>query len=189
MLVIAQLNHLRIAPRKVRLVADLIRGLKTTEAQSQLRFLNKKTAGPLAKLLDSALANAQHNFNLGKNNLYIAEIFVNEGPVLKRWRPRAFGRTSPIMKRTSRIRLVLGECLSTEKSIKEKIKEPDNTKPVEPKNILPSEAIKKMASKKGARPKPVAPSRPYDTTSVSKKRFFSRQTFGNIKKVFRRKSI
>jgi len=184
MSVIAKLNYLRMSPRKVRLVANLIKGLDVVEAKHQLRFLTKKAALPLAKLLDSAVANAKHNFNLDKNNLYIAKILVNQGPTLKRWMPRAFGRATPIAKRTSHITLVLEEKIKLPKKkkeikeIKEKIKKKE---PLEEKEIKSEKIISK--------PKPVPPPRPYDTSSISKKRFFSRQTFGNIKKMFRRKSV
>lgn len=201
--VIAKLNYLRISPRKIRLVADLIRGLDVTEAKHQLRFLTKKGTGPLSKLLNSAVSNAQHNFNLDKNNLYIAKILVNQGPTLKRWRPRAFGRAFPIAKRTSHITLVLEEKVKTstvhaqpkvEKKKKEvitKIKEGKTSLSDIRKPPSREEKIKAKIEEKKiiTKPKPIIPSRPYDTSTVSKKRFFSRQTFGNIKKAFRRKSV
>ncbi len=105
----ASLNNLRIAPRKTRLIADLIRGLGVKEAHIQLRFLVKKTALPMGKLLDSAMANARHNFKLNPDDLYISELYVNEGPVLKRGRSRARGRVFPIRKKTSHIHLILSE--------------------------------------------------------------------------------
>lgn len=98
----AQLNYLRISPRKVRLVADLIRGLKVIEAEQQLRFCPKRAAKPLLKLLKSAIANALASGN-DLSNLYISEIRVNPGPTLKRWRARARGRSAMIRKRTSHI--------------------------------------------------------------------------------------
>lgn len=105
----ASLNYLRISPRKVKLVADLIRGLNVDKAQAQLQFLTKKAASPILKLLNSAIANAKHNFNLEKENLYIEDIGVNQGSTLKRWRPRAFGRAAPILRRTSHVTIILGE--------------------------------------------------------------------------------
>lgn len=104
----ANLNYLRISPRKVRLVADLIRGMDVKDAETQLRFLTKKAAKPMLKLLKSAIANAEHNFGIDKDNLFVSEIQVNEGPRLKRWMPRAMGRADMILKRTSHIKLVLG---------------------------------------------------------------------------------
>jgi len=107
--VVAKLRRLRIAPRKVRLVADLIRGKKVDEAINILTFLNKKAAKPVLKLLKSAIANAEHNFKLKKDNLFISKITVDEGPKFKRWMPRARGRADLILKRTSHITLVLSE--------------------------------------------------------------------------------
>ena len=107
--VTAKLRYLRIAPRKVRLVADLVRGKSVEEATHILNFTRKRAAKPLLKLLNSAVANASHNFQLKKENLYISKIVVNEGPKLKRWRPRARGVTYEIQKKTSHITLVLTE--------------------------------------------------------------------------------
>jgi len=109
MSVIAKLHYLRIAPRKVRLVADLIRGKTVEEAQTILNFIVKKAAQPLLKLLKSAIANAKHNFQLKQDNLYISKIMVDEGPKYKRWMPRARGMVSPIQKKTSHITIVLEE--------------------------------------------------------------------------------
>ena len=107
--VIAKLRYLRIAPRKVRLVADLVRGKSVEEATHILNFTRKRAAKPILKLLNSAIANASHNFQLKKENLYISKIVVDEGPKLKRWRPRARGVAYEIQKKTSHITLVLAE--------------------------------------------------------------------------------
>lgn len=103
----AELNYLRIAPRKVRLVSGLIRGMTIQKAEAELRFLPKRSSLPLLKLLKSAVANAEHNFNLEKQGLVISEIRVDQGPVLKRFRARAFGKAAQILKRTSHVSLVL----------------------------------------------------------------------------------
>ncbi len=106
----AELNYYRVAPRKVRLVADLIRGKKIKNAMSQIAFSKKKSAIAVAKLLKSAVANAKHNFKIvDSENLYISKITVDEGPTLKRYMPRARGSASRIRKRTSRIMVVLKE--------------------------------------------------------------------------------
>ncbi|MCD6528358.1 50S ribosomal protein L22 [bacterium] len=107
--VISKLRYLRIAPRKVRLVADLIRGKTADEAQTILNFTTKKAAKPLLKLLKSAIANAKHNFQMDEGNLYISKITVDEGPKYKRWRARARGQAAEIQKKTSHITLVLDE--------------------------------------------------------------------------------
>ncbi|MCD6270930.1 50S ribosomal protein L22 [bacterium] len=107
--VVAKLRRLRIAPRKVRLVADLIRKKSVNEALAILDFTRKKAARPLKKLLNSAIANAKNNFQLDPSKLYISKITVDEGPKYKRWMPRARGRADLILKRTSHITLVLSE--------------------------------------------------------------------------------
>lgn len=99
----AELKNYRQSPRKVRLVADLIRGKKVDDALTLLTFTVKRTSNPLKKLLESAIANASHNFNIPIGELFIKEIRVDQGPTLKRFRPRAFGRASAINKRTSRV--------------------------------------------------------------------------------------
>ncbi len=111
MAVTAKLRYLRITPRKVRLVADLIRGKSVEEAQTILSFANKKAAEPLLKLLKSAASNAKNNFQLKELNLYISKILVDEGPKYKRWRARARGRADEIQKKTSHIAIVLDEII------------------------------------------------------------------------------
>lgn len=103
----AHLRYLRIAPRKVRLVADLIRGKPVKEAEKILNFVPKKAALPLLKLLKSAIANAKNNFKIEEKTLFISKILVNEGPKLKRIFPRARGRADIIQKKMSHITLVL----------------------------------------------------------------------------------
>jgi len=105
----ASTKHLRMSARKVRLVTNLILGMGVLSAQAQLRFSNKRSAQAVLKLLNSALANAENNFKLNKNNLYIKSIYIDEGPVLKRWLPRAHGRATPIKKRTAHLNLILDE--------------------------------------------------------------------------------
>jgi large subunit ribosomal protein L22 len=107
----AQLKNLRIAPRKVQLVAELIKGLEVNEAIAQLEATIKRGTDPVEKLLKSAIANAENNFGLDKDNLYIFDIQVGEGARLKRWMPRAYGRASQILKRTSHIYLTLDEVI------------------------------------------------------------------------------
>lgn len=103
----AKLQYLHIAPRKVRLVAGLIRGLDTTQALLILSRLPKRSSLPLTKLIQSAVTNATNNLQLSREGLYIKEIRVDQGTVLKRFMPRAFGRASPIRKKTSHVSLVL----------------------------------------------------------------------------------
>lgn len=105
----AHLRYLRIAPRKVRLVADSIRGKSIREAELVLKFMAKKSAGSVSKLLQSAIANAKHNFNLEKESLFVKNITVDKGPVQKRFMPRARGSASSIHKHSSHITITLTE--------------------------------------------------------------------------------
>lgn len=114
----AKAKYIRISPRKVRLVLDVIRGLKVEEALEQLQFISKRASQSTRKLLNSAIASAKHNFGLEKENLYIKEIAALSGPTLKRWRPRAFGRAAAIRKRSSHILIVLDELKPTQAKIK-----------------------------------------------------------------------
>lgn len=131
----AYLRYLRIAPRKVRLVADLIRGKSVEQAQTLLRFTNKGGTTPLVKLLNSAVASGVHNFQLDPANLYIAKILVDEGPKLKRVNPRARGRADQIQKKTSHITLVLDERIQQQKSVAPRKTEQREALKVEKKEV------------------------------------------------------
>lgn len=109
------LNNFRTSPRKVRLVADTIRGKSVKQAQSILEVLNKKSATPIHGLLKSAVANAQNTQNILASQLRISEIYVNSGAILKRFRPRAFGRAYTVRKRTSHIVMTLSLLESVKK--------------------------------------------------------------------------
>ena len=106
--VTAKLRFLRMGPRKVRLIVDMIRGKKVTRALDLLSVMPKRAARPVLKLLNSAVANAKHNYSLAVEDLKVAQVYVDGGPVLKRWMPKAHGRATPIRERTSHINLVLG---------------------------------------------------------------------------------
>ncbi|WP_112179287.1 MULTISPECIES: 50S ribosomal protein L22 [Paraliobacillus] len=99
----------RIAPRKVRLVIDLIRGKDVGEAIAILKHTQRGASPVVEKALNSAIANAEHNYEMNIDNLYVSEAYVNEGVTLKRFRPRAMGRASQINKRTSHITVVVSE--------------------------------------------------------------------------------
>ena len=105
----AILKTYRQSPRKVRLVADTIRGKRVPDALATLSFLEKRAAAPIKKLLESAVANARQNFGTDPDDLAVREITVNKGAVLKRSMPRARGRATPIKKRTSHIAITLSE--------------------------------------------------------------------------------
>jgi len=102
-------KYIRITPRKARLVVDQIRGRDVREALAILKNLPNRPCEPIYKVLHSALANAENNFEMNKEGLYVAKAFIDEGPVLKRFRPRARGSASRIRKRTSHITIILKE--------------------------------------------------------------------------------
>ncbi|HHV72339.1 MAG TPA: 50S ribosomal protein L22 [Clostridia bacterium] len=102
-------RYIRISPRKARIVLDLIRGKDVREALAILKYTPKAAAPIIEKVVKSAIANAEHNYDLDGDNLYIAQAYANEGPTLKRFRPRAQGRAARINKRTSHITVVLKE--------------------------------------------------------------------------------
>ena len=167
--VISKLKYLRIAPRKVRLVADLIRRKKVKEAQTILDFTTKGATKPLAKLLKTAIADAHHNFQLDSSNLYISKIIVDEGPKYKRWKARSRGIAAPIQKKTSHITLVLSEIASKGKKAKKvkKIKKP----------VVVKAAVDQPKTEK---PK----FRPEAETEIPKPK-----TSRGIKRIFRRKAF
>ena len=109
MTTIAKLKNAKIAPQKMRLVADQIRGKPVEDAINLLSFSNKKAAELLKKVLESAVANAEHNDGADVDELNVARITVDEGPTMKRWRARARGRANQILKRTSHITIAVEE--------------------------------------------------------------------------------
>jgi len=117
-MITASLKNYRQSPRKVRLVATLVKGKSVVDAVQTLKFLPKRATGPLSVLLNSAIANAKNNFNIEKESLFIKEFRVDGGQVLKRRMPRARGSAFPINKRTSHVLLTLAERAPVEKKIK-----------------------------------------------------------------------
>lgn len=166
MLAISKLQHLKIAPRKVRLVADLVRGKTVEQAQTLLQFTVKRGAEPMLKLLNSAIANAKGSES---SNLYISQIFVDGGPINKRWRARSRGMAAKIQKKTSHVTIELDEIKKVEKAEKaEKVETP----------IIKKEVARKEVEKpKFSKLEEVKPS----SVKTSAGR--------GLKKIFRRKSI
>lgn len=181
----AKSKYLRISPKKMRLVTSVIQGMDTEKALVQLEFIPKRGCDYVKKTLNSAISNAEHNFEIDKNNLFIKEIFVNEGPTLKRWRPRAFGRAGQIRKRSSHLEIILeekepGKNKGAKKTAKkEKIKEAEIKPLSEAEEVVSQE--KKEESKKE---QPVKPEPRHKTKAPSKPK--GKKVFKNI---FRRKSI
>ena len=167
------LNHLHIAPRKVRLVADLIRGKDTRRAEMMLRELPKRASAPLLKLLRSALADARHNFQAASTDFYVKEIRVDPGPVSKRTRARAFGRAAAIRKRTSHVSLFLDtrEATSTLSMATKERSEPMV------RDMTPEDKVRGAAGRQGRREKSSAP------------KTLNPKASGAIRRMFQRKAI
>ncbi len=105
----AKAKYIRQSPYKVRRVLDLVRGLPVDDARDVLDYTNRRAAPTIRKVLDSAVANAEHNFALDPDELFVSEAFADEGPTLNRWRPRARGRATRIRKRTSHVTIVVAD--------------------------------------------------------------------------------
>lgn len=175
----AQLRHLRITPRKVRLVLNLIRGLTVKEAENQLQLLPKRASAPVSKLLSSAVASAKNTYGIDSGDLYVDKLFANAGPTLKRWLPRAFGRATPINKRSSHIMLVLKQ-INSKASVKAKSELTAGEK-LDKKDIIKQSVETTSQIKKGDKEK-----RKTVLEDVSRK---TQRQPSIMKKVFRRKSI
>ena len=168
-----KLNHLHIAPRKVRLVANLIKNLSTNEAEAQLMVLPKRSAGPVLKLLKSGVANMVNNRKMDPERLVIESITVNEGPTFKRFLPRSMGRATPLLKRTCHVTIVLKESSGKKKANRFNTAKPKKDK--EAKKIIKAgersskKETKESESKEGGA--------------------ISKESKGFAKKFFRRKSV
>ena len=102
-------KYIRVSPQKVRRIVDMVRGMRVSEALTLLRFVPSPAAREVAKVIRSAAANAENNFQMSGPDLHIVKIAADQGPMLKRYRARAHGRVSPILKRTSHITVVVDE--------------------------------------------------------------------------------
>jgi len=140
----ASLKNYRRSARKVREIANVLRGMDIENAVSQLMVWEKGSCPDLLNLVKSAVANAENNFKLKEENLYIAEIKVNEGPTMKRWRARAHGRAFQILKRTCHVDLVLEE---REKTVKAPVEKSVKKKEVVKKEVKPAPENKKVEKK------------------------------------------
>lgn len=167
----AKLSNLRIAPRKARLVVDMIRNKKAEQAENILRFTTKKAKAPVLKLLNQAVANAKNNFQIEKSNLFIKKAVVDEGFKYKRWRPRSRGQTYEIQKKTSHITLVLDVLNPMEKIERKEVKKQD-------KKSEEIQIEKTVSKQKTEKPKVTA-------EKIMKKPVIEK----GIKKIFRRKVI
>jgi large subunit ribosomal protein L22 len=136
----AKLSYLRMAPRKVRSVGDLIKGLPANEAEAQLLMQTRRPSKPLLKLLRSAIANAKSNGLSELHYLYVVNVRVDGGPMLKRMLPRARGSASPIQKKMSHVTLTLG--------VNEKLKSRFTIVPPKKKKLSPDDSGKRTAKKR-----------------------------------------
>ncbi|OGY41687.1 MAG: 50S ribosomal protein L22 [Candidatus Buchananbacteria bacterium RBG_13_39_9] len=146
----AKIKYLRMSPKKLRLIANLIRGMKVEDAIMQLNFSNKLAKRPILKLLYSALSNAENNFSLKKENLFIKEIKVDMAGMLKRWQYKAHGRATPLRKRNAHILIILDELVPTRAKVKKvKVEKPIKVKSVkELKEKVAPEEIKTFKKEK-----------------------------------------
>ncbi len=184
----SQLNNLRKSPRKVRLIAKMLCGMDVKEAENQLKFLVKGSVPSFEKLLKSAVSNAENNFGLNKNNLYIKNIIVDEGVKMKRWLPRAYGRASLILKRTSHVEMILAE--KVEGKGRKKVEKTLKIKDVGPEEVKEKKVVGKEEIEKGKTLK----EREEKEFADEKKKAEGGKAMpagrpGFFKKVFRRKSM
>lgn len=154
-----------MSPKKVRLVADAIKGLSAEDALVRLQFIHKAPAPILAKLVRSALANARHNSNLTDDLMMVKSIIVGEGVALKRWKPAAFGSAHPYKKRASHVKLILGLKAGAKlpKGVASPVTKEESDKAKTPATSEKAPEIQKEAIKKTAR------TIPFDTLSGKKK--------------------
>jgi large subunit ribosomal protein L22 len=173
MQVTARLNSLKIAPRKVRLVAHVIKGMSADAALIELSKQVKRSSEPMSKLLRSAIANAEHNFGIDPSNLFVRSVLVGDGKRLKRWQPRAFGRANQILHRLSNVSLIVEERI--EGLNRKEARKVEAKKAVEPKKMegMPVLATdERKEAKKGA--------------SVKQE---MKERKNTVKRVYQRKSI
>lgn len=168
----AQLKYVNIAPRKMRLIADTLRGLTLNEAEAQLSVSPHRAAKKLLKLLQSAAANAKNNQQLNPDSLIISSLRVDQGPSLKRWLPRARGMATPILKRTSHVTVILTE---SEKPVSPRFKQ---------KVVVRAKKVKRE-EKKFARPgtEKKAEHKPQEEEKPAPQRE------GFFRRIFRRKAV
>ena len=160
-------RNLRMSPRKVRLVVDMVRGMDVAPAIDQLKYLNKAAARPVRKLLESATANAKHNNQIERDNLFVKTIVVNEGPTMKRFMPRAMGASGSIRKRTSHITVVLAAKDESKVVKKEEKKEKKKAEPAKGEEKKP--AVKKEEKAEAKKEGKQAPAPEPGKTSAKKK--------------------
>ncbi len=186
-----------MSPKKLRLIADIIRGMKVDEALAHLAFVSRLAKKPIVKLLNSAIANATNNFNLKRDNLRIKEIKVDMAGMLKRWQYKAHGRATPLRKRNSHILIVLEEIVASKTKAK-KVKSEKPVKISKLEGLKEKEIPKKLTAKEETIPEDADKAKedqPFDIRMEGKRRhkqhLDKKQMKGEkgfIKKIFNRKS-
>jgi large subunit ribosomal protein L22 len=191
MKVSAKLNKLRVAPRKMRLVTNLIKKMDVEDALNQLDVTIKRGSAPIKKLLMSAISNGESNFGIDKGNMYILDVIVGAGPTLKRWMPKAYGRAGQILKRTSQIELILEERVegkgrkTKEQLEKERQVKAEERKKAEKARAKEREEAEKSTEKAPEEGKTKSPEKLKDTEKS--KKISEKKSWGS--KIFRRKSM
>ncbi len=194
----AKVKNALITPQKARMMINLLRGKSTAEALAILEFVPRKTALIVKKLIQSAIANAVHNFGLDKNNLYIKSIEAQKGIVLKRWMPRAHGHATPILKRRSHLKISLAEVRKSDQEkigrksemqtfsyeeVKKAIEEAKKaTKNIEKKDA----AKKKKPALKGMKQGGISPQTAQDGTKKIAEKKESQPKFNNLGNTFKK---
>lgn len=173
--VIAKGKHIKVSPKKARPVADLIRGKNANEAQITLSAMSKTAARNIKTVLESAMANAENNFNLEKKELVITKITVDKGPVAKRYMPRAQGRATEIKRQTSNIEIVISGDIKTKKKASVDAQTMTNKEDKEDKKVLETQEAKDDS-------KQIEMERPQDKMNINADKK------GSLQKMFRRKT-
>jgi large subunit ribosomal protein L22 len=189
----AKLNNLRIAPRKVRLVAELIRGLDVEEALNQINTSFKRGSLPMKKLLISAINNGENNLGIDRKNMYVFRVLVDAGTSLKRWMPKAYGRAGKILKRTSQVEIILEERVEGKGRKSQEELEAARKKRLEEKMKKEKEALKESEEKSAiAKDKEKATKiseKVKERPSEKGKSSEDKKGKGWVSKIFRRKSM
>ncbi len=193
----ATAKYIKISPKKVRLVADLVRKTPLQEALDYLSFSSQRAARPVLKIINSALANAEHNFGLKRKDLYIKKLLINQGPALKRWTAKARGMAAQIKRQSSHITVVLGVKIEPKIIPKEKAKlEKEKIITPLPISVVQSVDAQKVQTKKMEKVMREAKPEIFDRTRVAAGRrkqhldkIRLKKTGGTLKRIFKRKTI
>jgi large subunit ribosomal protein L22 len=148
----AQARYVRVTPMKARRVIDLIRGMNAADAQAVLKFAPQAASEPIGKVLDSAIANATNNHAMDARGLVVSAAYVDEGPTMKRIRPRAQGRAYRIRKRSSHITVIVSDGVAMAMPAKAEAKAPKAAKPAPVEDAPKKTTAKKTTAKKASAP-------------------------------------